>query len=224
MIQANLRFLETEKTLQTIVVTSSVAKEGKSKVAANLAAAISQVGQRVLLIDADLRVPSQHLFWNLPCKNGLSEVLTDNAKYQIMSWKVMDNLEILTAGAKVDNPLSCLDSQQMKSLIRSAARLYDFVIIDAPPVLVAADTLALGQLVDGVLLVSKPGVIDAQHANAAQEALKLSHCDVIGLIINGPIEKNEIEDHFAIVEEYSSDEKETEWPVYNRAVDSRLFR
>ncbi len=212
MIQSNLRFLETERTLKTIVVTSSIANEGKSKVAANLAAAIAQVGQSVLLIDADLRVPYQHKFWKLPLKKGLSDVLSKKAKLPVVSWKVMDNLDILTAGAKVVNPLACLDSKQMNALLQHIAIAYDFVIIDAPPILVAADALALGQLADGILLVARPGVIDSQHANAACEKLKISNCNVLGTIVNGVIEQNETENHFAFVEEYFTAEQETELP------------
>ncbi len=212
MIQSNLRFLGVEKPLKIIVVTSAIANEGKSKVAANLASAIAQVGQNVLLIDADMRVPYQHQFWKLPLKKGLSDVLTKNSKFKVVSWRVMDNLDILTAGSKPSNPLNCLDSKQMKALIAEVSDLYDFVIIDTPPLLVAAEAVSLGRMTDGILLVSRPGVIDAQQASAAKEKLTMSNCDVLGMIVNGVIEKNESEDHFAAVQQYFTDEQETELP------------
>jgi capsular exopolysaccharide synthesis family protein len=164
------------------------------------------------LIDADLRVPYQHQFWKLPLKKGLSELIVGKSKFQQILWTVMDNLDVLTAGSRPPNPLSCLESKPMKSLIQEVADLYDFVIIDTPPILVATDVLTVGQLTDGILLVSRPGVIDARSARAAQEKLKLSNCNVLGLVVNGVIAQYETEDYFAATQDYFSDEHDTEAP------------
>jgi capsular exopolysaccharide synthesis family protein len=211
-IQSNLRFLGFEKQLKTITITSSVANEGKSKVAANLAAAIAGVGQKVLLIDADMRVPYQHQFWKLPLKKGLSDILGGKSKLNQISWTVMDNLDVLTAGSRPQNALSCLESKQMKSLLQEVADFYDFVIIDTPPILVAADTLSVGNMTDGFLLVSRPGVIDANSACAAQEKLKMANANILGLIVNGVIAENETEDHFASANDYFTDEHDPQAP------------
>ena len=211
-IQANLRFLSSDKALKTIAITSTVANEGKSKVAANLAAAIAGMGHKVLLIDADLRVPYQHHFWKLPLTKGLSELLVKRSKFRRNSWTVMENLDVLTAGAKPPNPLACLESKYMKSLIDEVADLYDFVIIDTPPILVATDVLSVGQLTDGIILVARPGVIEASSARAAQEKLKMSRCNVLGVIVNGVIAKNETEDYFSATQAYFSVEPDTEAP------------
>ncbi|WP_375511317.1 GumC family protein [uncultured Nostoc sp.] len=193
MIQANLKFLSSDKVLKTIVVTSAVPKEGKSTVSANLAAAIAQLGRKVLLIDADMRVPSQHHLWQLTNVVGLSEVLVGQAEFDVTVSKVMDNLDVLTAGVRPPNPLALLDSKRMASLIEnfSSQHNYDFVIIDAPPLLLAADALTLSQMTDGILLVARPGVIDSNSANAAQEMLERSNYNVLGLVVNGIIDKNE---------------------------------
>ncbi len=213
-IQANLRFLSTDRTLKTIAITSAVANEGKSKVAANLAAAIAGLGQRVLLIDADLRVPNQHKFWKLPLKKGASELLAAKSKFKLqqLSWTVMDNLDILTAGAKPSNPLACLESPQMGLLLQQVSDLYDFVIIDTPPILVASDALTIGRMTDGIVVVSRPGVIDVNTARAAREQLELSHCDVLGVVVNGAIAKYETEDRFTAIEQYHSLEPDSEAP------------
>jgi capsular exopolysaccharide synthesis family protein len=211
-IQANLRFLESDNPLKIITVTSSIANEGKSKVAANLAAAIASLGQKVLLIDADMRIPYQHQFWKLPLKKGLSDLLVGKSKFSQNYWTVMDNLDVLTAGSRPQNPLSCLESQKMKSLIQEVSELYDFVIIDTPPVLVAAETLSIAKITDGILLVSRPGVIDGNSALAAQEKLKMAKANVLGLIVNGVIEKNETEDHFAAANDYFTDSQDPEAP------------
>ncbi len=202
MIQANLKFLSADRALKTIVVTSAVPNEGKSKVAANLAASIAGLGHRVLLIDADMRVPMQQHFWKLSRSKGLSEVVTGKAEFKVAAWKVMDNLDVLTAGTKPPNPLACIESKRMTSLVEAANHKYDFVIIEAPPVLVAADALTLGRMSDGILLVSRPGVIDLDKARAAQETIAISRCNVLGLIVNGVIEKNEFRSYFAYAKEY----------------------
>ncbi|MBE8987312.1 GumC family protein [Nostoc sp. LEGE 12450] len=193
MIQANLKFLSSDKVLKTIVVTSAVPKEGKSKVSANLAAAMAQLGRQVLLIDADMRVPSQHHLWQISNALGLSEVLVGQAEFDVAVAKVMDNLDVLTAGVRPPNPLALLDSKRMASLIEnfSSQYKYDFVIIDAPPLLLAADALTVSQMTDGILLVARPGVIDSNSANAAQEMLERSNYNVLGLVVNGIIDKNE---------------------------------
>lgn len=193
MIQANLKFLSSDKVLKTIVVTSAVPKEGKSTVSANLAAAIAQLGRKVLLIDADMRIPSQHHLWQLTNAVGLSEVLVGQAEFDVTVSRVMDNLDVLTAGVRPPNPLALLDSKRMASLIEnfSSQHNYDFVIIDAPPLLLAADALTLSQMTDGILLVARPGVIDSNSANAAQEMLERSNYNVLGLVVNGIIDKNE---------------------------------
>ncbi|MCW5312297.1 polysaccharide biosynthesis tyrosine autokinase [Nostoc sp. KVJ3] len=207
MIQANLKFLSSDKGLKTIVVTSAVPKEGKSTVSANLAAAIAELGRQVLLIDADMRVPSQHHLWQLSNSVGLSEVLIDQAEFEIAVSKVMDNLDVLTAGARPPSPLALLDSQRMASLIEnfSSQYNYDFVIIDAPPLLLAADALTLSQMTDGILLVARPGVIDSNSAVAAQEMLQRSSHNVLGLVVNGIIDKNESNSYFNHAKEYFTD-------------------
>jgi capsular exopolysaccharide synthesis family protein len=212
-IQANLRFISSERALKTIAITSTVANEGKSKVAANLAAAIAGMGHKVLLIDADMRVPYQHRFWKLPLAKGLSDLLVGKSKkFTQISWTVMENLDVLTAGARPSNPLSCLESKQMNSLLAGVTDLYDFIIIDTPPILVATDVLSVGQIADGLILVARPGVIDANSANAAIEKLKMSHCHVLGSIVNGVIAKNESADYFSANQEYFSAEPDLEVP------------
>ncbi len=211
-IQANLRFLSMNKQLRTITITSSIANEGKSKVAANLAAAIAGMGQKVLLIDADMRVPYQHQFWKLPLRKGLSDIIAGKSKFKQISWTVMNNLDILTAGSRPQNPLSCLESPQMKSLLQEVSDAYDFVIIDTAPILVATDTLSVGKMTDGTLLVSRPGVIDANSARVAKDQFRMASANILGLIVNGVIEQNESEDHFAAANDYFTDEQDPEAP------------
>jgi polysaccharide biosynthesis transport protein len=160
ILQFNLRSNGSKKVLKIITITSTVANEEKSKKAANLAAAIAGLGQKVLLVDADLRNPYQHNFWKLPLKKGLSELLAGQAQFQQVSWRVMDNLDILTAGVGLANPVFNFESQQMKSLVREVSHLYDFAIVDTPPLLVSANAMNMGQMNDGILTIDLEDDLD----------------------------------------------------------------
>ncbi len=185
MLQANLKFLSSDKELKAIVVTSSVSQEGKSEVAANLAAAVAQVGRRVLLVDANLRHPMQHRIWDGLNTIGLSNVIVEQHSLDAAVQEVMPNLDVLPSGVIPPNPLALLDSQRMISLINTMSINYDLVVFDTPSLAGTADAAVLGKLVDGLLLVVRPGVIDSASANAAKEFLKQTDQHVLGMVING---------------------------------------
>jgi capsular exopolysaccharide synthesis family protein len=195
MIQANLRSLSSDKLLNTIVVTSTVGKEGKSTVTANLSATLAQLGYRVLLIDADMRIPSQHHLWQVNSLVGLSEVLVSQAKFNVAVCTVMDNLDVLTAGIRPPNPLALLNSQRMESLIKEFSTQYDFVIIEAPPLLVGADAITLSKMTDGILLVANPGLLELKSAISAKEILNNSKCNVLGLLVNSTSHQDELKNN-----------------------------
>ena len=153
IIQFNLRFVNSEKIIKIITITSTVASSEKSKKAANLAAAIAGLGQKVLLIDADLRTPYQHQFWKLPLEKGLSEILVGNSNFRQVAWTVMDNLDILTAGVGTSQPLFSVESQQMQSLIHEISHLYDFAIVDMPPLLISTNAIDLERMNDAIVTI-----------------------------------------------------------------------
>jgi capsular exopolysaccharide synthesis family protein len=153
IIQFNLRFANSNKVLKTITITSTIPNEEKSQKAANLAAAIAGLGQRVLLIDADIRSPYQHQVWNLPLNQGFSEILAGTAEFQKVAWRVLDNLDVLTAGTTLPTPLFSFDSDRMRLLIQKVSHLYDFAIVDTPPLLVSPDAMNIGKMTDGILTI-----------------------------------------------------------------------
>jgi capsular exopolysaccharide synthesis family protein len=201
MLQANLKFLSSDKQLKAIVVTSSVFKEGKSEVSANLAAAMAQVGRRVLLLDADMRHPSQHHLWELTNSVGLSNILVGEAEFNKAVQQVLPGLDVLTSGVIPPNPVALLDSKRMASLMDSFSKNYDFVIVDTPPLAGIADAAILGKMADGILLVVRPGVVDSASAKAAKEFLARSGQNVLGLVANGVIIKNEPDSYFYYTKE-----------------------
>ncbi len=185
MIQANLKFMTSQRPPKVILVTSSIPGEGKSTVTANLAAAIAQLGRRVLLIDGDLRKASQHQLWGVNNHRGVKELLTDNIALSQVAQQPMEKMHLLTSGKIISNPLSLLDSVEMSELVAKARREYDLILVDAPPLPVSADVLTLSKLVDGIMFVTRPGIVEHESAELAQETLISTGQKVLGMVING---------------------------------------
>lgn len=191
ILQANLKFLCSDSQLKSIVVTSSVSKEGKSEVAANLAVTMSSLGRRVLLVDADMRHPIQHHVWGLTNAIGLSNVIVDHVDINAAVTEVKPNLDVLSSGVLPPNPIALLDSQRMATLLSNFTQKYDFVIFDTPTLVGTADAAILSDLTDGILLVVRPGIVDLDSANAAKDYLTQSNQKVLGIVINGVNLKSE---------------------------------
>ncbi|AFY32535.1 polysaccharide biosynthesis tyrosine autokinase [Calothrix sp. PCC 7507] len=196
MLQANLKFLGSDEELKAIAVTSSVAKEGKSEVAANLAVAIAQLGRRVLLVDADMRHPVQHHIWGMTNAVGLSNVIVDQVPLNKAVQEFIPNLYVLTSGVIPPNSIALLGSKRMDSLVKIFAKEYDFVIFDTPPLTGIPDAAVLGKMTDGILLVVRPGIVDSASASAAKEFLDQSGQQVLGMVINGVNVKLEPDSYF----------------------------
>lgn len=195
MLQANLKFISHKKVC-TIVVTSSVAGEGKSEVTANLAAIIAQTGRRVLVVDADMRQPSQHHLWGLINSSGLSNIIVGQDEFSLAVKTVTNHLSILTAGVQPPNPSALIDSEGMISLIAKFSENYDYVLFDTPCLVGTADAAVLGKIVDGVLLVARPKVVDSVSAQAAKLLLERSEANVLGIIANAVNLKQEPDSYF----------------------------
>ncbi|MEG4320545.1 MULTISPECIES: polysaccharide biosynthesis tyrosine autokinase [unclassified Microcoleus] len=201
MLQANLRFLSSDTQLKVIVVSSSLPHEGKSTVAANLAATVAQLGRRVLLVDADMHRPVQHRIWELANQVGLSNVIVGQAELKSAIAQVMDNLDVLSCGVIPPNPMALLESQRITSLIKQFSSNYDLVVIDSPSLNVAADALILGKKADGILLVARPGVLYSGSVAFAKDLLKKSSQHVLGMVVNGVSPKNEPHSHYYFTNE-----------------------
>ncbi|MBW4628502.1 MAG: polysaccharide biosynthesis tyrosine autokinase [Brasilonema octagenarum HA4186-MV1] len=195
MLQANLKFISHRK-VRTIVVTSCVPGEGKSEVSANLAAVLAQAGRRVLLVDADMRKPSQHHLWGLVNSVGLSNVIVGQDQLPQTVQTVTKELSVLTAGVQPPNPLGLLDSERMATLIETFCDRYDVIVFDTPPLAGTADAAVLGKMADGVLLVARPGVVDSASATAAKSLLGRSEARILGMIANAVNLKQESGNHF----------------------------
>ena len=184
-IQISLKLFDNEATNKVIVITSAMSGEGKSLVSANLAIAKAQCGQKILLVDGDLRRPTQHRLWEITNDVGLTDILQQRVQWQEARQNVISNLDIITSGQRLEHPVSLLDSVSMESLIAQVSNYYDLVIFDTPPLIGLADTKILSKSVDGVLLVVRPGVANYASVAAAKKLLAATDFNVLGIVANG---------------------------------------
>ena len=193
MLQSNIKFLNANNTLKVVVITSSVPKEGKSTVCANLAASMAQLGYKVLIVDADMRSPSQHQIWQVSNVQGLSSIVgeDDNFKGNFFH-KVAENLDVVTSGTLPPTPLLVIDSRSMANFLKQCSNNYDYVFIDTPALTLAADATTLSKMADGVVMVIRPGIADSTSSKLAKEYLDQSAQKVLGIVVNGVLPENEL--------------------------------
>ncbi len=176
--------VDTEK-IKSIVTTSSTSSEGKTTVTYNLALALTELGARILVVDADLRKPKMHRISKIANEKGLSEIIADNEQ----SWTEViqshtPNLDIITAGANVANPIALLRSQRMSHLIEEWEEHYDYVLIDTPPLGIMADAQSLVPQVDAVMLVTGINRVSQKAISNTLEIIAGSNCNLIGFVAN----------------------------------------
>ncbi|MGK7896892.1 MAG: GumC family protein [Xenococcus sp. (in: cyanobacteria)] len=187
-LNTNIRLLGSDANINSIVVSSSIPSEGKSTISSHLAQAASAMGQRVLLIDADLRRPQVHLWTGLDNKSGLSNILATGLPVETAIKKVpqWDNLSVITAGEIPPDPTRLLSSVKMQHLMEQLKRdyNYDLIIYDTPPILGFADGRILASNTNGVVLVVRIGKTDRSLLKQNIDNLKVSNVPVLGLVAN----------------------------------------
>ena len=172
-----------ERTCKTFAITSSKPSEGKSLTAANVAISYAMLGKKVLLIDADMRKPTQRRLWKVELTVGLCDFLAKIWKLEIA--KVQDLPRwIVCTGTIPPNPAELLAADRMKVFVRECAKVYDYVIIDTPPINTVADAQIAAAYVDGVVLVAKSGYTSADELMAAIDAVHQVGGNLCGVVLN----------------------------------------
>ena len=183
-LRTSIKFSLIDKPIKTIVVTSSLAGEGKSTVVVNLAYSLSQDGARVLVIDCDLRKPSIHENFLLANEKGLTDVLFGKSDLKGVTKKIEDSLFLITAGTILPNPAEILGSKEMENLIKELKINFDYIIIDTPPILPVSDTLLLASKADATLIVVKARKTKEKMVKESYERLIEAKANVIGTVLN----------------------------------------
>lgn len=185
-LRTNIQYYGVDLPLRRILVTSTSPGEGKSTTLANLAIAFAQTGQRVLVIDTDLRLPCLHRMFTISNARGLTNVLLGTVTVDEASQaSTFSNLYILPAGAQPPNPSEMLGSGKMKELLMQLCDQYDLILMDSPPILAVTDASVLAGLVDGVVLVIGAGHVNRDAAQRAQSQLETVKARVLGMVLNG---------------------------------------
>ena len=184
-LRTNLEFSAVSQPMKSLVITSSQSGEGKSTVALNLALSIAQSGQKVILVDSDLRLPSVANATGLEGGVGLTTVLIGrtNLADAAQLWGP-DGMSVLTSGPLPPNPTELLGSSAMQKLIRQLEAEYDTIILDAPPVLPVADAAILTRHADSLLLVVGATRISQHNLSKSVEQLALVNANVVGVVLN----------------------------------------
>jgi len=186
VLRTNLQFSALDKPLATLLCTSAEPGEGKSTTIANLAFAMAQADKRVILVDADMRRPSQHKILKLPNNVGLSTALLDRGRDPAVYLQDTDvaNLRVMTTGPIPPNPAEMLNSARMHEMIEILKGEADVVLFDTPPVLAVADTSILASQVDGTLLVVWAGRTRGEMLAQATERLLSLGVAPLGVVLN----------------------------------------
>lgn len=186
-IRTNLQFSNVDGNLKKIMVTSSMPGEGKSFTSANLATAFAQDGNKVLMIDCDMRKGRLHKIFKLSNSKGLSNLLIDNVtknyKKYIKETKV-ENLSIITAGVVPPNPSELLNSEANKKLIEKLEKEYDYIIFDCVPTNGLPDALIVSSLVDKAIIVCAANVTPTEILQKTKNSLQNVDADIAGIVVN----------------------------------------
>ena len=182
-LRTSLQFVLEGGMPRVLVVTSSAAGEGKSTSAQVIALQCAQAGQRVLLVDADLRKPTLHSRFWLPNEKGLSSLLLGEATLEQVLQQPEEGLTVVTSGATPENPAVLLASGKFRAFIQQAAIDYDQVIIDCPPLLGLADVPSIVALADGVMMVVGAGSTRLGSARASLKRLAAARARVMGAVL-----------------------------------------
>jgi protein-tyrosine kinase len=184
-LRTNIQFAGFNRELKSLLITSSDPGEGKTTTIANLAIVMAQAGQKVLLIDADMRKPALHLCFSLPNEGGLSHVLMKQvtAKESIQH-VANEGIHVMTAGRIPPNPSELLHSPQMGKILELVKNQYDMILIDTPPLLPVTDAQVLSRQADGVLLVVSSGKVSGEHVKRAKNLLEHVGAYMVGIVLN----------------------------------------
>ncbi|WP_158612696.1 polysaccharide biosynthesis tyrosine autokinase [Frigoribacterium sp. PhB24] len=186
-IRAQLQFADVDRATRTIAVSSVAAdeREGRAAVALDLALAFAERGLRVLVVDADLRGSGLAELAAVSDEVGLTDVVVGRLEFAAAVTPWRDGVDILTAGDVPPNPSPLLSSRSMALLLETARERYDVVVVDAPAVLTSSDTLEIGRLTDGVVIVATAGRSTRPRLASAVHALENVKVRVIGVVFDG---------------------------------------
>lgn len=184
-IRTNVVFSLSTNESKILAVSSPNPDEGKSTVSVNLATALAQNGEKVLLIDADMRKPVLHKMFKVSNKSGLSTTIISISPFeQAVKREVALNLDLLSSGPMPPNPSELLASKHFHDLLTEVEKQYDYIIVDTPPLNVVSDGLVFTDVLNGILLVVRHRKTSYSEISEAVNSIELSNANLLGFILN----------------------------------------
>lgn len=184
-IRTNLKFLLAKNDGGVITFSSADEAEGKSTTSINMAIAFSQLGGKILLLDADMRRPSVNKKLKIENNDGLSNIIAGLSDFEKAVYQYNSNLDILTSGPTPPNPSELLSSASFDRLLESCKNEYDYIIIDTPPINAVSDALVVAPKTDGLLLVVRAGYTRRDSLKQTIGAAEFANINILGAIMNG---------------------------------------
>ena len=182
-LRDNVLYLNADGNNKVIQVESSMASEGKSTVACNLAVSLGLLNKKVVIVDLDFRRPTSHRLFDVSKENGVSEyMLNDVSVNSIIKMTDYKNVELITRGEQIHNSSLVLVSEKFKSLIQKLREKYDYVILDCPPVLQVSDYIHIAKVADGTLFVVAYAQTTKSQAAEAIKQLRANGANILGTV------------------------------------------
>ena len=214
-LRTSLIFGEGAERCHVLCITSPNPADGKSTTTGNLAISIGQLGRRVLIIDCDLRRPSQHSLFSLPTDSGLTTIIKNNLDpADLIRPTAHRNVYLLPRGESVDNPAEFLATGEFATLLESLRDKYDQILIDCPPILPVVDALTTAALADGVLMVIRVETTTQLQAQTACSSLRQAGAELEGVVINGVINGSLDDDSYGYGYGYGYDDQYSRYSEY----------
>lgn len=184
-IRANIMFLFASSESKIMTITSPVSSEGKSTTAINTAVAFSQLGEKTLVLDADMRKPTVHKKLGVKNDVGLSNLLAGFVETDECITHIYENLDVITAGRTPPNPAELLGSERFKEILDELSKKYKYILIDTPPVNIVLDALVVSKHTSGILLVVRDKFTQNEAIRYALSTIEFAGANVLGAIMNG---------------------------------------
>ena len=184
-IKTSLEFLSKDQNKKIFIISSPSSGEGKSLTTINLAISFAQGGNKVLVVDCDLRRSTQHKYLDLPRKPGLTNYFFEEAEYdEIFRDTFQENMHLVTAGTSPPNPAELLSSRKMKEFLSAVESKYDIILIDTPPIMACVDSRILANVGDGMVLIAKVESTSLKALYHSIEVAKKLNVNILGVILN----------------------------------------
>jgi capsular exopolysaccharide synthesis family protein len=184
-LRTNILFSGADRPLKSLVVSSANPREGKTTTTIYIGTTMAQSGQRVLLVDSDMRRPRLHQATGVPKNNGLSNLLLREIDYDdAIKTTEIPNLFVMPCGPQPPNPAELLMSHRFEETLAELAKRFDRVILDSPPILAVTDAVVLSRHADGVILIARAGKTHREHISRAARHIYDVDVGIVGIVLN----------------------------------------